>query len=267
MKHLPNILTLCNLLCGCAAIAFALESHPYWAVNASEYEIVFGTEQLYWASVFIGIAGVFDLLDGAVARALKVFSPIGKDLDSLADVISFGVAPSMILYKMLWAAYMREPNALSVSMWSMLPAFLVACFAALRLARFNINATQQKWSFTGMPVPAVGIIVASFPLVDLFYGQNAVTNKLASALQSKWTIYGIIALLCWLMVSKLPFFKLMPAKRQIKYMWPQIILVLAAAAAIPLLHVAAIPVLFGLYIILSLVYRAPEEATTQTAEI
>lgn len=265
MKHLPNILTLCNLLCGCIAIAFALESHPYWAeVNAVESEIVFGTEQLYWASVLIGVAAVFDLLDGTVARALKVFSPIGKDLDSLADIISFGVAPSMILYKMLWAAYMREPNALSVSMWAMVPAFLVACFAALRLARFNISSGQQKWSFTGMPVPAVGIIVASFPLIDLYYGQNAVTNKLATMMQGKWTIYIVIAVLCWLMVSKLPFFKLMPAKREMKYMWPQIILIIAAAAAIPLLHVAAIPVLFMLYILLSFVYKAPVEAETTT---
>jgi CDP-diacylglycerol--serine O-phosphatidyltransferase len=260
MKHLPNLLTLCNLLCGCIAIAFALNSQPFQVVSAmpGENYWVYGTEQAYWASIFIGIAAVCDLLDGAVARALQVFSPIGKDLDSLADVVSFGVAPAMILFKMLWAAYMAEPKALDVDMLAMAPAFLVACFAALRLARFNISATHQKWSFTGMPVPATGIIVASLPLINLYNPYN-----LGAYLQGKWTIYAIIAALCWLMVSKVPFFKLMPAKWQMKYMWPQVILVLAALAALPLLSVAAIPVLFILYILLSLVYKAPQEVTAQ----
>ena len=89
-------------------------------------------EQPYWGSIFIFAAAVFDMLDGAVARALKVFSPIGKDLDSLADVVSFGVAPSMILFKMLWAAHMTQPDAMDVDMMLMSPAFLVACFSALR---------------------------------------------------------------------------------------------------------------------------------------
>lgn len=260
MKHLPNILTLCNLVCGCIAIAFVLDSQPFRVISAlpGEYYWIYGTEQAYWASIFIGAAALFDLLDGLAARALQVFSPIGKDLDSLADVISFGVAPSMILYKMLWAAYMEDPNALDVNMIAMVPAFLVACFAALRLARFNITSQEQKWSFVGMPVPAVGIIVASFPLINLYNPYN-----LGNYIQGKWPIYLIIAVLCWLMISKIPFFKLMPAKWQAKYMWPQIVLVLAALAALPLLGVGAVPVLFILYILLSLVYRAPKEAIAQ----
>jgi CDP-diacylglycerol--serine O-phosphatidyltransferase len=259
MKHLPNILTLCNLICGCIAIAFALESVPFRTLSSipGEYVWVFGTEQAYWAAIFIGLAGFFDLLDGAAARALKIFSPIGKDLDSLADIVSFGVAPAMILYKMLWACAMSEANALDASMWYTVPAFLLACFAALRLARFNITASTQKWSFTGMPVPAVGIIVASFPLIDFY------TPEWSAYLQNKWAIYIIIAVLCWLMVSKFQFFKLMPAKWQIKYMWPQIVLLLVALAAVPLLLAAAIPVLFVLYIVLSFVYKAPQEAATQ----
>jgi len=109
-----------------------------------------------------------------------------------------------------------------------------------------------------MPVPAVGILVASFPLINFYNPYN-----LGNALQGKWTIYCLIAVLCWLMVSKIQFFKLMPAKWQVKYMWPQILLLLVALAALPLLNAAAIPVLFALYILLSLVYKAPQEAATQ----
>jgi CDP-diacylglycerol--serine O-phosphatidyltransferase len=263
MKHLPNLLTLCNLICGCIAIAFALNSQPFRVVTdlPGEYYWIYGTEQAYMASLFIGLAAVCDLLDGVAARALQVFSPIGQDLDSLADVVSFGVAPSMILFKMLWAAYMGEPRALDVNMLAMVPAFAVACFAALRLARFNISAQQQKWSFTGMPVPAVGVIVASFPLINLYNPYN-----IGSYMQGKWTIYLIIIILCWLMISKLPFFKLVPAKWQMRYMWPQLILLLASLAAVPLLGVAAVPVVFILYILLSLVYRAPQEISVPKAQ-
>ena len=99
MKHLPNLLTLANLVSGCIAIAFILSSQPYVSsIGEQEYWVI-GTEQAYWGAIFIVIAAVFDMLDGAAARALQVFSPIGKDLDSLADIISFGVAPSMILFK------------------------------------------------------------------------------------------------------------------------------------------------------------------------
>jgi CDP-diacylglycerol---serine O-phosphatidyltransferase len=260
MKHLPNLLTLCNLICGCIAIAFALNSQPFRVMTAipGEYYQVYGTEQAYWAGIFIGIAAICDLLDGFAARALNVFSPIGKDLDSLADVVSFGVAPSMILFKMLWSAYMADDRAMDVNMFAMVPAFLVACFAALRLARFNISSQQQKWSFTGLPVPAVGILVASFPLINMYNPHNA-----GSYIQGKWTIYLVIAVLCWLMVSKVAFFKLMPAKWQPKYMWPQIVLVIAAIATVPLLQAAAIPVLFLLYILLSFVYKAPQEPITK----
>src|SRR6185312_2991500 len=125
---------------------------------------------MYYGCIFIFIAAVCDMLDGFTARALKVFSPIGKDLDSLADVVSFGVAPSVIIFKFLWDALMQEKNAFDVNMLGMAPAFLIACFAALRLAKYNITADAQKSYFIGMPVPAVGIVVASFPLVMWYSG-------------------------------------------------------------------------------------------------
>ncbi len=254
MRHLPNLLTLANLFCGCIAIAFTLNSQPFLSlVNGEQYWIV-GTEQAYWGSIFIFAAAVCDMLDGAAARALKVSSSIGADLDSLADVVSFGVAPSMIFFKMLWATYMLEPNALDVSMLAMSPAFLIACFGALRLARFNVSVSEDKSSFVGMPIPAVGIFVAFLPLINWYNPMG-----LGAILQNKWVLYLLIALLCWLMVSKIRFIKFMPAKWKPAYYWPQAVIIVAGLAALPVLHVAALPLAFILYILLSFIYK-PKEA-------
>jgi CDP-diacylglycerol--serine O-phosphatidyltransferase len=254
MKYLPNLLTLANLFCGCIAIAFILNAQPFWGdFQNGNYWAVFGTEQMYFGSVFIAIAAVCDVLDGLAARGLKLFSSIGKDLDSLADLVSFGVAPSMILFKLLWVSYMSAPNALDVSMLAMAPAFLFACFGALRLARFNVSA-PQKSGFTGMPIPAAGIFVATLPLIAWYNPFG-----LGEYLQNKWVIYAIIAVLCGLMVSRIPFIKLMPAKWKLAYTWPQLVLVIVTLAALPLLKVAAIPLAFIVYILLSLVYRRPAE--------
>lgn len=255
MKHLPNLLTLGNLFCGCVAIAYVLTAQPYVYkdVNTQTLGWIMGTEQLYWGSIFIGIAALCDMLDGATARALKVFSPIGKDLDSLADMVSFGVAPSIIMYKCLWDALMGQYNAMDVSMLGMAPAFLVACFAALRLATFNITHTEQKSYFIGMPTPAVGIFIGSFPLIMWQHPMN-----IDMLLHNKWVLYGIIALVCWLMVSKIKFFKMIPSRWSLATAWPQLIIVLATGAAIPFLKLAAIPFAFLLYVLLSLIYKYPE---------
>ncbi len=254
MKHLPNLLTLANLFCGCIAIAFILNSQPFLAdVNGVQYWVI-GTEQAYIGSIFIFVAAVCDMLDGFTARALKVLSPIGKDLDSLADLVSFGVAPSMILFKMLWASYMGEQGALDVSMLAMSPAFLVACFGALRLARFNITADEQKGYFIGMPIPAVGVFIGMLPLVSWYNPMG-----LGLLLENKWVIYAIIVLVCWFMVSKQRFIKFMPAKWTFAHFWPQLIIIIGGLATIPMLHVAALPFAFILYILLSFIYK-PKEA-------
>ncbi len=251
MKHLPNLLTLANLFCGCIAIAYILTAQPYLSMSVKDglpsWQWIHGAEQMYMGSIFIGIAALCDMLDGMTARALKVFSPIGKDLDSLADIVSFGVAPSIILFKLLWDAGMGEKNAFDVSMISMTPAFLVACFAALRLAKFNITANEQKNYFIGMPVPAAGIFVGSFPLI-MWYNPY----HLASLFENKWILYLIIGLLCWLMVSGVKFIKMIPSKWNIASAWPQLLLVVLTAVAIPFLSVAAIPAAFIMYVLLSM---------------
>ncbi len=256
MKHLPNLLTLANLFCGCIAIAYILTAQPYTSVSIQSgmpnWHWVHGAEQMYLGSIFIGIAAICDMLDGMAARALKVFSPIGKDLDSLADVVSFGVAPSVILFKLLWDSLMGEKNAFDVSMIGMAPAFLIACFAALRLAKFNITADSQKNYFIGMPVPAVGIFVGSFPLIMWYNPHN-----IAAYFQNKWLLYLVIGLLCWLMVSGVKFFKMIPSKWSLATLWPQLTVLAGGAVSIPFLGVAAIPAAFIVYVLLSFIYKQP----------
>ncbi len=254
MKHLPNLLTLANLFCGCIAIAFILNAQPFISsFNGNEYWVV-GTEQAYWGAFFIMFAAIFDVLDGLAARTLNIFSPLGKDLDSLADLVSFGVAPSMILFKMLWTVYMSEPYALDVNMLAMTPAFLIACAGALRLARFNTTNTQQGSYFIGMPIPAAGLFIASFPLINWY-------NPLGIGvyLQNKWVIYLIIVVLCWLMTSHIRFIKMVPKGFSLKTIWPQLILLVAIIVGGLTIKVAVIPVVFILYIILSFIYK-PSEA-------
>lgn len=254
MKHLPNLLTLANLFCGCIAISFILGAQNFnTAFNITDYIEVPAIEQPYIGSFFILLAAVFDMLDGTAARALKVFSPLGKDLDSLADVISFGVAPSMILFKMLWAAHITAPNAMDVSMIAMSPAFLIACFAALRLARYNITAPQQSASFIGMPVPAVGLFVASLPLI---IWQNPMNH--AAYLYNPWLLYLIIGVLCWLMVSRIRFFKLMPSSRRFAGIWPSAVVIIIGVAAYPMFKAEAIAIAFITYIVLSFIYKPKE---------
>jgi CDP-diacylglycerol---serine O-phosphatidyltransferase len=257
MKHLPNLLTLANLFCGCLAIVYLLTAQPFVYRNLSNGSLqwIMGTEQLYLGTMFIGIAAVCDMLDGFVARALGVFSPIGKDLDSLADVVSFGVAPSVILFKCLWDAVMQERNALDANMLAMAPAFLLACFAALRLAKFNITTASQANYFVGMPTPAVGLFVGALPFVLWNYPSAIVAN----VLHSKWAIYGLIALLCWLMVSNVRFFKLIPRRWRLADAWPQLVLVIVSAAALVMFGMLAVPIAFALYILLSLLYRYPTD--------
>lgn len=264
MKHLPNLLTLANLFCGCIAIAYILSAQPYLSMSVGHaglptWQWINGAQQMYLGSLFIFIAAVCDMLDGMVARALKVFSPIGKDLDSLADIVSFGVAPSTILFKLLWDSLTGEKNAFDINMLGMAPAFLIACFGALRLAKFNITSDAQKGYFIGMPIPAVGLFVATFPLI-LWFSPAKVIHYVSVVLQNKWGVYAIIAILCWLMVSKIKFLKLVPGKMSIGQMWPQLLIVATAIGGYFVLGYAAFPLAFILYVLLSIIHKFPEAA-------
>lgn len=247
MKQIPNIFTLLNLFFGCIAIVFALQNTI--EINA-DGGFVKLTEEMYYASLFIGIAAIIDFLDGFVARALNASSEMGKQLDSLADVVSFGAAPSIILYQFLRMSFIRDNEGLETSFIWLTPAFIFACAGAYRLARFNID-TEQSFGFKGVPIPAAGLMVASLPLIYW----NVQTELVYNLLMNKWFLYGLIISLSWLMVSKLPLMALKFKDFTVKNNLPKFILLGVAIVAAVLLKWIAIPVVFIAYIILSLLYK------------
>lgn len=245
MKHIPNIITLANLFFGCCAIVSILSIHPYLAVDG-DYMRISGMENMYLGSMFIALAAVMDMLDGLAARTLNAHSPLGKDLDSLADVVSFGVAPAMIFYQLIWRSYMQEPNALQTPFLAMAPAFLIACFAALRLAIFNNSEGDQKYSFKGVPTPAIGLVIASLPLVLYFNFQ-----ALGHFLENRWILYTLIAIFCYLMVAPQRFFKWYATDKSLKAWLPQIIVAIALILGIIFFNYGGVIIAFFTYVIVS----------------
>ncbi|RYE00404.1 MAG: hypothetical protein EOP54_00440 [Sphingobacteriales bacterium] len=261
MKYLPNILTLCNLVCGCIAISFVLTAHPHLITTngGMDYYPILGSSRLVYGSYFIILAALFDVFDGLAARALKAESPIGKDLDSLADVVSFGVAPAMIIYQMLWMASMSEPKTMEVNPFITFLAFLLPCFGALRLARFNQNNKAQAQYFSGMPIPAAGIFVALLPLA--IFSQTGILegfrDQLTATIQNKWVLIGFVVVLSALMVSKRPFLKWKAPVAGIGGWWAHLLIVIAAVAGFILLGFAGFILAFLVYILASMLYRYP----------
>lgn len=243
MKQLPNILTLANLFCGALAIVFTLQSSSFIADYNGQNYLVNTSAPIFWASIMIGLAAVFDFFDGFAARWLKVSSPMGKELDSLADVVTFGVAPGMIMYQLLRSAWMQQPGAMEVSLLSVLPALLIPCFAAYRLAKFNLDE-RQTVNFMGVPTPAIGLLVASFPLVMLYRH-----SPLDMWLQKIWLLYLLIALFCALMVCEIPFFSLKMKSLSWKGNGLRYIVFILTLISIPFLHWASVAFAFALYVI------------------
>jgi CDP-diacylglycerol---serine O-phosphatidyltransferase len=252
MKQIPNIFTLLNLFFGCIAIVFILQNGLVSTSNENGDLLLMLPEKIYWASVFIGIAAVIDFLDGFVARLLKATSEMGKQLDSLADVVSFGVAPGMIVYQFLRLAFAQQENGLDISFGWLLPAFIIPCAGAYRLARFNID-TEQSYGFKGVPIPAAGLLIASFPLI-YWYSD---TEWAVSLLLNKWFWYAVIIIVSYLMVSTLPMLAMKFKNASIKGNLPKIILLVVAILSAIFLHWLAVPVVFIVYVILSLVMKEP----------
>lgn len=247
MKNLPNIFTLLNLVFGCFAIVFTLQNGITIIGGDDGATWIDIPEKIWYASLFIGLAAAVDFLDGFVARLFKATSEMGKQLDSLADVVSFGVAPGMILCQFLRLSIARESSSLDTSIIWLAPAFLLPCAAAWRLARFNLDNRQQE-SFRGMPVPAAGIFVAALPLI--YWNVNE--DWVQKILLNKWIIYGIIALLSGLMVSSLPLMALKFKDFSVKNNWPKYLLIALSVLLFILLKWLAIPLAVLAYVLLSL---------------
>ena len=250
MKNVPNLFTLLNLFFGCIAIVCILQN-GITIINTNDgTQYADMPEKLWLAPIFIGIAALVDFLDGFLARLLKQTSPLGKELDSLADVVSFGVAPGMILYQFLRLSFMGQENGADVSMTWLMPAFILPCAAAYRLAVFNLDNTQSK-SFKGVPVPAVGLMVASLSII--YWTRNS--NLILTILLNKWYLYFIILFLSALMVSRVPILSMKMSGKQDPQTFPRIILLLLSLISVIFLHWLAVPVIFLFYIIISLAFK------------
>jgi CDP-diacylglycerol--serine O-phosphatidyltransferase len=247
MKNIPNLFTLLNLFFGCIAVILILQNGITVLPNSDGSQFIGMPEKTELASLFIGLAALVDFLDGLVARLFKATSPMGKELDSLADVVSFGVAPGMILYQLLRMSFASQADGLDVSVGWLLPAMLIPCAAAYRLARFNIDDSQQ-YGFKGVPTPAAGLLIASLPLIS-WYPNNSMVE---GALANKWVLYALIVLVAYLMISNLPLMALKFKDYSLKGNLPKLVLVLLAVVAVIFLRWLAVPVIFILYIIVSL---------------
>ncbi|GAB4023495.1 CDP-diacylglycerol--serine O-phosphatidyltransferase [Spirosoma koreense] len=220
LKHLPNAMTCGNLLCGCIGLVMTLRGH------------------LDTAAWLIGLAAVLDFGDGFVARLVKVSGPFGKELDSLADVVTFGVLPATIVFQLAWF------QGLGTIAYG---AFLIAVLSALRLAKFNID-TRQSDRFIGVPTPANTILIAAFPLMERYQPQYDAIWKNDAAI-------GMMIAFGFLMVSEIPLFALKFksfawADNRIKYSF-----LIASVLLLLFLQFAAIPLVILLYIILSLIFN------------
>jgi CDP-diacylglycerol---serine O-phosphatidyltransferase len=255
-KQIPNIFTLLNLVAGCVAIVFIMQTESFNITELDEStNSISLPEKIIWGCICIFIAAIIDFLDGFVARALNATSLLGAQLDSLSDVVSFGVAPSLILYQLLRMCYLTSGTSLETSVWVLVPAFLFACAGAYRLARYNVS--EPSYHFKGTPIPSAGILVASLPLILHYNYFNGAINEI---LFSKWVLYGITVLLSYLMVSNVFVMGMKFSDYKLKSNMPKVIILVIAIVSGLILKWAAVPIVFIAYIILSRIYKNKLEA-------
>jgi CDP-diacylglycerol---serine O-phosphatidyltransferase len=254
MKNIPNLITLLNLVFGCLAIVFILQNGWMWVEDPGQisgYRAELQVERMYLASLFIGFAAVVDFFDGFVARWMNASGEMGKQLDSLADVVSFGVAPSMIIFQFVRLSLAREDDGLSASFLWLLPCFILAGAAAWRLARFNIDFNTPSHYFRGTPVPAVGLTVAALPLI---WWQSS-TQWEIDLLTNKWALYALVSVLSWLMVSDVPIMSNKPAQKSVSGFLPHILVGVTAVLTAAILGWWAVPITFASFVIFSIVFK------------
>jgi len=244
-KHIPNLITLLNLLSGTIAVLFAVHN------------------DLVMATYFVFLGIVFDFFDGFVARILNVQGELGKQLDSLADVVTSGVVPGIVMYQLLFNALHKQWfNNLSCEIgnwktfnefhlhWIPFIGLLITLAAAYRLAKFNIDERQTS-SFIGLPTPAAALVVLSLPLILTFSFNEFANNMIGSV----WFLIGLTVLLSYLMNAEIPLFSLKFKdyswkNNKVKFVFIALTVVLSF-----LLQFIAIPIVIAVYILISLVTK------------
>ena len=227
-KHIPNLITLINLFCGCIAVVF---------VSESNYEMAF-------YMVCLGI--FFDFFDGFFARLFKVSSPLGLQLDSLADMVTSGVVPGYVMYTL----FVKSANPHDVIGSAFIPflGFIVTLGSCYRLANFNID-TRQTDSFIGLPTPANALFILSLPLVIEFSDSLMVFEILTN----HWVLLGIALCSAYVLNAEIPLFALKIKKFNLKDNALQIVFLLTSLVMLIFLHYIAIPLIIIFYVLLSVV--------------
>jgi CDP-diacylglycerol--serine O-phosphatidyltransferase len=249
-KHIPNLFTLLNLFLGCLAVLYILQPGLSLTVSVEGDNLVVLPEKMVLASWCIFAAAAVDFLDGFVARWMKLPSELGKQLDSLADLVSFGVAPGFIILQFLRFCFSQEAGGLDISTLWLLPALLIPCAGAYRLARFNLDKSQQ-FGFKGIPKPAVGIFISSLPLAYWYAKDEWVVNLL----MNKWCWYALILVVCYGMISSLPMLALKFNGLNLKKAIPFLIILTVSVVIALIFGWLSISVGFFTYVILSLLFN------------
>jgi len=237
--NIPNFLTLCNLSAGVVSITLVLQGN------------------MVWAALFIFIAGLFDFLDGMAARVLDARSELGKQLDSLADVVSFGVAPGVIVFTLLSAGCEGSCNILERMHITPYFALLIPVMSAIRLAKFNIDLRQEE-NFIGMPTPANAVFFASIPLV-LFAGHQFYPlirlEFLADFFANTRSLAILTVLMSYLLISDIRMFSLKFKTMGWKGNEPRYLFLVLTALLLVMFSVGGIPLSILCYFLLSLVFQ------------
>ena len=253
-RNIPNAITCGNLFCGCLALVKAFE------------------DDLVWTAYLVGIALVLDFFDGFTARMLKVSSAIGKDLDSLADMVTFGVVPGVVVFKLILLqkithdALVFDTSAVASSVfYPAYLAFLIPVLSAIRLAKFNNDARQAE-SFIGLPTPANAVFFCSLPLVlkqitewyisgkNPFETLAAVSgNPVLALLNDPWILIALTLIFSFLLVAELPLFSLKFKSFGWKGNEVRFVFLGMAALLLAFLQFTGIPLVIVLYILVSIV--------------
>ena len=230
IKSIPNIITSLNLLSGSLAVLAAIEGN------------------LIIAAILIAIASVFDFMDGMAARILKAYSEIGKQLDSLADLISFGLAPSVIIYGLMKLSTDAGKFHFDISFTSLLLVlpFLIVIFSAYRLAKFNLDDRQTN-SFIGLPTPANALLIASLPLMLKYSDFVALKDILLNTV----FLSVFIVVSSYLLVSNIPMFSLKFSNLRFKENQLRYVFLGVSLALIIVFQAIALTFIIILYILLS----------------
>lgn len=253
-KQIPNIITSLNILSGSVAVLFAVSG------------------DLFNAAIFVFLGIFFDFFDGLAARLLNAQSEIGLQLDSLADVITSGLVPAIVMYQLLNWSYFGHMQSITdtfTSGWNAglgnylpLIGLLIAVASAYRLAKFNVD-TRQSTGFIGLPTPANALLILSLPLILEF--QNS--PSLEGIILNKWFLIGLTVLSCILLNAEIKLFALKFKTWDLKSNLVRYIFLLLSAALLLALKFLAIPIIIMLYIVLSLFEPKNQKMETRDSEI